>query len=44
VLQGTEYIFRSLDSGLSGGRATSTGGIAPLGTYNETTVELNIKF
>ena len=44
VLQGTEYLYRDLESGLSGGRATSTGGIAPLRTYNETTVELNIKY
>jgi hypothetical protein len=44
VLQATEYLFRSLDQNLYGGRATSPGGIAPFKSYNETTVELNIKF
>jgi len=44
VLQGTGYVFWSLDPTLSGGRATSVGGIAPYKAYNEATVELNIKF
>ncbi len=44
VLQATGYIFRSLDKSLSGGRATSPGGIAPYTSYDEVTVDLNIKF
>jgi hypothetical protein len=44
VVQATGYIFRSLDSSLSGGRATSPGGIAPYTSYDEVTVDLNIKF
>jgi hypothetical protein len=44
VINATTYLFRNLDKDLSGGRATSTGGIAPYNSYNETTLELNIKF
>jgi len=32
------------DKGLYGGRATSPGGIAPYSSYNEATVEVNMKF
>jgi len=44
VLQATEYLFHVLDGGIYGGRATSPGGIAPYRSYNETTLELNVKF
>ena len=44
VLQGTGYLFWDLEPNLSGGRATSVGGIAPYKAYKEAIVELNIKF
>jgi hypothetical protein len=44
VLQGTGYLFWDLEPNLSGGRATSPGGIAPYKSYKEAILELNIKF
>jgi hypothetical protein len=44
VLQATGYVYKNLDTDLYGGRATSPGGIAPFRSYNEATVELNMKF
>ena len=44
VLQASGYLYWNLDQDLFGGRATSTGGIAPYNAYHSTTVELNIRF
>jgi hypothetical protein len=44
VFQATEYLYHVLDGNIYGGRATSPGGIAPYRSYNETTLELNVKF
>ncbi len=44
IIRATGYAFWNLDTNLYGGRATSTGGIAPYNTYHEVQLELGIKF
>jgi len=44
VLNATGYITWNLDDNLYGGRATSTGGIAPSNAANEVQLDVNIKF
>ncbi|MEP6671521.1 MAG: putative porin [Chthoniobacter sp.] len=44
VINATGYMFWNLDQGLSGGRATSVGGIAPYNTSNTVQLDFNIKF
>jgi len=44
VINATGYVTWNLDQSLFGGRATSTGGIAPYNSCNEVQLDVNIKF
>ena len=44
VINATGFITWNLDGNLYGGRATSTGGIAPYNASNEVQLDVNIKF